>query len=234
MELFTGYRVQHSMARGPAKGGIRYAPEVNLDEVRALAAWMTWKCAVVTFPLAVPRAESSPIQDHVAGRTRAHDPPLHRRTHRGHRPGKRRPRSRRQHQRADHGLDDGHLLHAHPPDHHCRGHRKAHRDGRLARTPRGHRPRRHAGLRQAVKSSAWRPRIPASSCRASAMWAPCRAAAARAGIQNRRPRRVELADCTTPTASTSSGSSSTRPPTAPSRDSPAPSPPIPRTHDLRL
>jgi len=50
MELFTGYRVQHSMARGPAKGGIRYAPEVNLDEMRALAAWMTWKCAVVDIP----------------------------------------------------------------------------------------------------------------------------------------------------------------------------------------
>jgi glutamate dehydrogenase (NAD(P)+) len=50
IELFTGYRVQHSMARGPAKGGIRYAPEVNLDEVRALAAWMTWKCAVVNIP----------------------------------------------------------------------------------------------------------------------------------------------------------------------------------------
>jgi len=50
LELFTGYRVQHSTARGPAKGGIRYAPEVNLDEVRALAAWMTWKCAVVNIP----------------------------------------------------------------------------------------------------------------------------------------------------------------------------------------
>jgi glutamate dehydrogenase (NAD(P)+) len=50
IELFTGYRVQHSMARGPAKGGIRYAPEVNIDEVRALAAWMTWKCAVVDIP----------------------------------------------------------------------------------------------------------------------------------------------------------------------------------------
>ena len=50
IEVFTGYRVQHSMARGPAKGGIRYAPDVSLDEVRALASWMTWKCAVVNIP----------------------------------------------------------------------------------------------------------------------------------------------------------------------------------------
>jgi glutamate dehydrogenase (NAD(P)+) len=50
LEVFTGYRVQHSIARGPAKGGIRYAPDVSLDEVRALAAWMTWKCAVTNLP----------------------------------------------------------------------------------------------------------------------------------------------------------------------------------------
>jgi glutamate dehydrogenase (NAD(P)+) len=50
IEVFTGYRVQHSIARGPAKGGIRYAPDVTLDEVRALAAWMTWKCAVANLP----------------------------------------------------------------------------------------------------------------------------------------------------------------------------------------
>jgi len=50
VEVFTGYRVQHSIARGPAKGGIRFAPDVSLDEVRALAAWMTWKCAVVNIP----------------------------------------------------------------------------------------------------------------------------------------------------------------------------------------
>ena len=50
VEVFTGYRVQHSVARGPAKGGIRYAPDVSLDEVRALASWMTWKCAVVNIP----------------------------------------------------------------------------------------------------------------------------------------------------------------------------------------
>ena len=50
IEVFTGYRVQHSVARGPAKGGIRYSPDVSLDEVRALASWMTWKCAVVNIP----------------------------------------------------------------------------------------------------------------------------------------------------------------------------------------
>jgi glutamate dehydrogenase (NAD(P)+) len=50
IEVFTGYRVQHSVARGPGKGGIRYAPDVTLDEVRALASWMTWKCAVVNIP----------------------------------------------------------------------------------------------------------------------------------------------------------------------------------------
>ncbi|HMG36771.1 MAG TPA: Glu/Leu/Phe/Val dehydrogenase [Blastocatellia bacterium] len=49
-QVFTGYRVQHNFARGPAKGGVRYSKDVSLDEVRALAAWMTWKCAVVNIP----------------------------------------------------------------------------------------------------------------------------------------------------------------------------------------
>jgi glutamate dehydrogenase (NAD(P)+) len=49
-EVFTGYRVQYNFARGPAKGGIRYHPGVTLDEVTALAFWMTWKCAVVDLP----------------------------------------------------------------------------------------------------------------------------------------------------------------------------------------
>ncbi len=50
VRIFTGYRVQHDVARGPAKGGIRYHPNVDLDEVRALAMWMTWKSAVVNIP----------------------------------------------------------------------------------------------------------------------------------------------------------------------------------------
>jgi glutamate dehydrogenase/leucine dehydrogenase len=50
VRVFDGYRVQHSSARGPCKGGIRYHPDVSFDEVKALAAWMTWKCAIVNLP----------------------------------------------------------------------------------------------------------------------------------------------------------------------------------------
>lgn len=50
LEVFEGYRVQHSTARGPAKGGVRYHPSVSLDEVKAIAMWMTWKCAIVGIP----------------------------------------------------------------------------------------------------------------------------------------------------------------------------------------
>lgn len=49
-QVFTGYRVQHNLSRGPVKGGIRYHPSVDIDEVRALAMWMTWKCALVNIP----------------------------------------------------------------------------------------------------------------------------------------------------------------------------------------
>jgi glutamate dehydrogenase/leucine dehydrogenase len=51
VETFTGYRVQHSTIRGPGKGGIRYSPDASLSECKALAAWMTWKCAVLDLPL---------------------------------------------------------------------------------------------------------------------------------------------------------------------------------------
>ena len=50
IEVFEGYRVIHNDVRGPSKGGIRYSPDVNLSEIKALAAWMTWKCAVVNLP----------------------------------------------------------------------------------------------------------------------------------------------------------------------------------------
>ena len=50
VDVFTGYRVQHNSARGPFKGGLRYHPAVDIDEVRALAAWMTWKTALTNIP----------------------------------------------------------------------------------------------------------------------------------------------------------------------------------------
>src|SRR5258708_9359333 len=50
LRVMTGFRVQHNISRGPGKGGIRYHPGVTLDEVKALAAWMTWKTAVVNLP----------------------------------------------------------------------------------------------------------------------------------------------------------------------------------------
>ena len=69
VRVFTGHRVQHSTARGPAKGGIRYHPAVTLDEVKALAMWMTWKCAVVNLPyggakggVAVDPKQLSPVE----------------------------------------------------------------------------------------------------------------------------------------------------------------------------
>ncbi|MFW9823193.1 MAG: Glu/Leu/Phe/Val dehydrogenase [Candidatus Thorarchaeota archaeon] len=51
LQIFEGYRVHHSTVRGPGKGGIRFAPNVNLDEVKALAMWMTWKCSLLNLPL---------------------------------------------------------------------------------------------------------------------------------------------------------------------------------------
>ena len=135
IEVFTGYRVQYNITLGPAKGGIRYHPDVSLDEVTALAAWMTWKCAVAHVPfgggkggvICDPTRMSRP-------RARVADPSLRRRDHRRHRPRKRRPGSRRQYERSDHGVGHGHLQHARRP-HLDRGrHRQAGRDGRIART----------------------------------------------------------------------------------------------------
>ena len=143
IEVFTGYRVQYNITLGPAKGGIRYHPDVTLDEVTALAAWMTWKCAVAHVPFGGGKGGIICDPDaHVAARARGAHAPLRRGDHRRHRPRKRRAGAGRQHQRPDHGVGDGHLQHARRPHVDRRRDRQADRDGRLARPPRSHRPRR--------------------------------------------------------------------------------------------
>ena len=78
IQVFEGYRVTHNIARGPSKGGIRYHPDVTLDEVKALAMWMTWKCALMGIPFG--GAKGGVVCDPKklsARRARADDPPLH-------------------------------------------------------------------------------------------------------------------------------------------------------------
>ena len=88
IEVFIGYRVLHNIARGPGKGGIRYDKNVTLDEVRALAAWMTWKCAVVNIPFGGAKGgvicDPAPL---LARGARADHAPLHRRADGPVRPG---------------------------------------------------------------------------------------------------------------------------------------------------
>jgi hypothetical protein len=155
LEVFTGYRVQHSIARGPAKGGIRYAPDVTLDEVRALAAWMTWKCAVVNIPFGGGKGGVICDPDAVAERTGADHAAVHGRTDRFHRTGAGRSRAGYEHQRADHGVDHGHLLHAHAPHGHGGGDGQAAQPGRIARAAGSDRARvhdRHAAGAAAVRT----------------------------------------------------------------------------------
>ena len=112
IQVFTGYRVQHNTDRGPAKGGIRYHPSVDLDEVRALASWMTWKCAIMNIPFGGAKGgvQCDP-REALHPRTGAHHPAPDLGDRGGDRARERHPRPRRVHQRADHGLDHGHVLH---------------------------------------------------------------------------------------------------------------------------
>ena len=140
---FEGFRVQHNLSRGPGKGGVRYHPDVTLDEVMALAAWMSIKNAAVNLPYGGAKGgiRVDP-QAAVAEGAREADAPLHQRDRHHHRPAAGHPGARRQHQRPDHGVDDGHLLDERRRHRHRRGHRQADPPGRLARARQGHRARR--------------------------------------------------------------------------------------------
>ena len=116
IEVFTGYRVQYNITLGPAKGGIRYHPDVSLDEVTALAAWMTWKCAVAQIPFGGGKGgvicdPTRMSKRELEALTRRYVAELDRR----HRTRERRACARRQHQRPDHGVVHGHLQHARRP-----------------------------------------------------------------------------------------------------------------------
>ena len=117
IEVFTGYRVQYNISLGPAKGGIRYHPGVTLDEVTALAAWMTWKCAVAHIPFGGGKGGIICDPTRMSRRElEAAHPPLRRGDHRRHRPRERMFRHpTAEHERADDGVGDGYLQHARRP-----------------------------------------------------------------------------------------------------------------------
>ena len=157
VQVFTGYRVQHNLGRGPAKGGIRYHQDVSLDEVKALAMWMTWKCAVVGIPYGGGKGgvivDPKKLCMQGAG---GPDPPLLHRDRGPRRPREGHPGTGRQHQRPDHGLDDGHLLDARRLHRPGRRHRQADQPRRLRGPQRGDGPRLrlHASSRRPA-TSAW-------------------------------------------------------------------------------
>ena len=150
-EVFQGYRVQHNVARGPAKGGLRFHPATDVDDVRALAMWMTWKCALVDVPFGGAKGGVTCDPDHHEREgARGPDATLRDRARGHHRARLRHPGSGRRHQCADDGLDHGHRVHAPRLFGPGRRHRQAHRDRRVRRSCGRHRPGRrlrHRGRR---------------------------------------------------------------------------------------
>ena len=108
VEVFTGWRVHHDTTRGPGKGGIRFHPDLDVDEVKALAAMMTFKTALVELPTSAgPRAACSATPARCRS-GRAGDPPVHLRDQPHPQARGRHSGARRQHRRPGHGLADGH------------------------------------------------------------------------------------------------------------------------------
>ena len=140
--VYEGYRVLHNNARGPTKGGLRFADHVSLDEVRALAMWMTWKCAVVNIPFGGakggvrvdPSTLSTNELQNLTRRFTSRDLP-------DHRAGPGHPRAGHGHEPTDHGVDDGHLLDGEGLHDPRRRHRQAGLHRRLRGAVRGDRPR---------------------------------------------------------------------------------------------
>ena len=170
---FEGYRVQHNMSRGPGKGGVRFHPDVTLEEVMALSAWMTVKTAAVNLPYGGakggirvdPKKLSQKELEKVTRRYTSEIGIIIG-------PHSDIPGARRQHQRPDHGVDDGHLLDERRRHRHRRGHRQAAAPGRLARAasrPPAAACSSPAARRRGASGSTCAAR--ASRCRASATWA---------------------------------------------------------------
>ena len=116
MKVFSGYRVQHNGARGPYKGGVRYHPEVDIDEVRALAMLMTWKTALVNIPYGGAKGGVNCPGDQLDRQRAPGDLALvHGQGREDPRPEPRHHGARPQHQRPDDGLDDGRVRQAPRP-----------------------------------------------------------------------------------------------------------------------
>ena len=164
VQAFQGYRVVHNMTRGPAKGGIRYHPAVTQDEVKALAMWMTWKCALMGLPfggakggvVCDPKLLSLGEKERLTRRYTTRD-------HQRDRPREGHSRTGRRHRRPGDGVDLRHVLDERRPLGARRRHRQAARGRRLGR------PRRRdgAGRRSTASAPRSRSRASGSTTRAS-------------------------------------------------------------------